>query len=349
MADVRCSMADVGGGMSEVGSQTLDVGCRMSDVGSQRSDVGSLKSEISHQPSAISHPTSAIGHQPSDLRLIECPRDAMQGWTHFIPTQKKVEYINALLQVGFDTIDVGSFVSAKAIPQLADTRAVIESLDVEKSRTKLLAIVANLRGAEEAVLYDQIQYLGFPFSVSETFQQLNTNSSIEQSLERVEDIQELCIKNNKQAVVYISMGFGNPYGDAYAEEDVFKWVDKIAGLGIKIISLADTVGLASAEQVFSVTSYVVKQLPAYDIGVHLHAQAINREAKLAAAVSAGCRRFDGALKGIGGCPMANNELVGNMDTELMVDYFEAQGFNLHLDKKALAAASALAEQIFVSC
>lgn len=299
-------------------------------------------SDIRHQTRA-----NELSGRASDIRLVECPRDAMQGWKHFIPTEKKIEYINSLLGVGFDTIDFGSFVSAKAIPQMADTPEVIRNLVVGSNETKLLAIVANLRGAEEAVLYDEINCLGFPFSVSETFQQLNTNSSIEESLERVEDIQELCIKNNKQLVVYISMGFGNPYGDVYAEEDVFKWVDKIAGLGIKIISLADTVGLASAAQIFSVTDYLVKQLPQHEIGVHLHAQAVSREAKLAAAIRAGCRRFDGALKGIGGCPMANNELVGNMDTELMVAYFEKQGFSCKLDKNKLAASSALAAKIFV--
>src|SRR5450432_351418 len=217
------------------------------------------------------------------VKLIECPRDAMQGWKHFIPTEKKIEYINSLLKVGFDTIDFGSFVSPKAIPQMADTKEVIRNLELGISNTKLLAIIANVRGGEEAVVFDEITYLGFPFSVSETFQHRNANSSIEESLERVEDIQELCIKNNKRVVVYISMGFGNPYGDAYSEEDVFKWVDKIAGLGIKIISLADTVGLATAAQIFSVTDYLVKQLPQHEIGVHLHAQAVNREAKLAAA------------------------------------------------------------------
>ena len=270
----------------------------------------------------------------------------MQGWKHFIPTKKKIEYINSLLKVGFDTIDAGSFVSAKAIPQLADTKDVMGNLEWGISKTKLLAIVANVRGAEEALLYDQITYLGFPFSVSETFQQRNTNSSIEQSLGRVAEIQELCIKNNKQLVVYISMGFGNPYGDPYSEEIVFEWVNKIAGMGIKIISLADTVGLANAEQVFSVTDYLVKQLPEHEIGVHLHSTQYNRKAKLDAAVRAGCKRYDGALKGIGGCPMAGDELVGNMDTELMIDYFEGKGFSSNLDKKALAQSNALAAEIF---
>src|SRR5204862_6095003 len=180
----------------------------------------------------------------SNLKLIECPRDAMQGWKHFIPTEKKIQYINSLLKVGFDTIDFGSFVSAKAIPQMADTAAVVRDLESGVSNSKLLAIVANLRGAEEAAVFEQINYLGFPFSVSETFQQRNTNSSIEESLKRVEEIQNICLRSSKQLVIYISMGFGNPYGDPYAEEIVFEWVNKIIGLGVKTISLADTVGLA---------------------------------------------------------------------------------------------------------
>lgn len=270
----------------------------------------------------------------------------MQGWKHFIPTQKKIEYINALLQVGFNTIDFGSFVSYKAIPQMADTAEVLKGLQMEQSKTKLLAIVANLRGAEEAVLHDKITYLGFPFSVSETFQQRNTNSSIEESLQRVEDIQELCFKNNKQLVIYISMGFGNPYGDPYSEAIVFEWVNRMVALDIKIISLADTVGLATAEQVFLVTDYLVKQLPGHQVGVHLHSSAINWKEKVDAALRAGCRRFDGALKGIGGCPMADDELVGNMDSELMIPYFEKQGLLSILNKEALFKSSQLAAQIF---
>ena len=281
------------------------------------------------------------------IKLIECPRDAMQGWPHFIPTQKKIDYINNLLQVGFDTIDFGSFVSPKAIPQMADTADVLKGLLVDQTSSKLLAIVANLRGAEEAVLHDKIDFLGFPFSVSETFQQRNTNSSIEESLQRTEDIQELCIKNNKELVVYISMGFGNPYGDPYSPEIVFDWVNKITELGIKTISLADTVGLASPDQVFSITDYLVKQLPKHEIGVHLHSSSANWKAKLDAAVNAGCRRFDGALKGIGGCPMAGDELVGNMDSELMIPYFENKAVLNGLNKEALLQSSRLAAKIFV--
>ena len=271
----------------------------------------------------------------------------MQGWPHFIPTQKKIDYINHLLQVGFDTIDFGSFVSPKAIPQMADTAEVLKGLLVEQTGSKLLAIVANLRGAEEAVLHDKISYLGFPFSVSETFQQRNTNSSIEESLQRTEDIQELCIKNSKELVVYISMGFGNPYGDPYSPEIVFDWVNKITELGIKTISLADTVGLASPDQVFLITDYLVKQLPKHEIGVHLHSSSANWKAKLDAAVNAGCRRFDGALKGIGGCPMAGDELVGNMDSELMIPYFENKAVLNGLNKEALLQSSRLAAKIFV--
>lgn len=281
------------------------------------------------------------------VKLIECPRDAMQGWKHFIPTQTKIAYINSLLKVGFDTIDFGSFVSPKAIPQMADTAEVIGNLDWGISRTRLLAIVANLRGAEEAALYDQVHYLGFPFSVSETFQQRNTNSSIEASLARTEDIQELCVKNKKELVVYISMGFGNPYGDPYSEEIVFGWVDKIASLGVKTISLADTVGLASPEQVFSITDYLVKQLPQHEIGVHLHSTAANWQPKLEAALNAGCKRFDGALKGIGGCPMAGDELVGNMDTEQMIPWLAEKGLLPQLNIQALQESSQLAGKIFM--
>ena len=280
------------------------------------------------------------------IKLIECPRDAMQGWKHFIPTAKKIAYINALMKVGFDTIDFGSLVSPKAIPQMADTKLVVGSLELAADKTKLLAIIANERGAGEAVVYDQISYLGFPFSVSETFQMRNTNSTIEQSLERVEVIQNLCIKNKKELVVYISMGFGNPYGDPYNEAIVFDWVKKIAAMDIKIISLADTVGLATAEQVNSITKYLVDALPEIEIGVHLHSTPVNWKAKVDAALQAGCRRFDGALKGIGGCPMADDELVGNMDSELMIPYFQSRGLLSDLNQEALSNAMIMASEIF---
>ncbi|MGZ3845328.1 MAG: hydroxymethylglutaryl-CoA lyase, partial [Flavisolibacter sp.] len=252
-----------------------------------------------------------MNEQP--VSVIECPRDAMQGWKHFIPTEKKIQYINSLLQVGFNTIDFGSFVSPKAIPQMADTKEVIGGLNLSNTSTKLLAIVANTRGGEEAVAYDQITYLGFPFSISPTFQLRNANSTIEESVKRVEEIQELCIKNNKQLVIYLSMGFGNPYGDEYNEEILLKWADEMVRREINIISLADTVGVASPEQISFALDSLVPKYPGTTIGVHLHSSPSNWKAKLEAAVNAGCQRFDGALKGIGGCPMAQDDLVGNMN------------------------------------
>lgn len=281
------------------------------------------------------------------IKLIECPRDAMQGWKTFIPTEKKIEYINSLLQVGFDTIDFGSFVSPKAIPQMADTADVLKGLQLTAHSSKLLAIIANLRGAEEASVFDEITYLGFPFSVSETFQQRNTHSTIAESLSRVEDIQSLCIKTGKQLVIYISMGFGNPYGDPYSEEIVFNWVNKMIELDIRIISLADTVGVASPEQVYDMTNYLVESLPGTEIGVHLHSTLLNRKDKLDAAIKAGCKRFDGALKGFGGCPMANDELVGNMDTEWMLAYFKEKEMVQPINEEALQQSLALASQIFI--
>jgi len=281
------------------------------------------------------------------IKLIECPRDAMQGWKDFIPTEKKVAYINALLKVGFDTIDFGSFVSPKVIPQMADTKDVIAKIQKANYKTKLLAIVANYRGAEEAVVYDEINCLGFPFSISPTFQQRNTNSTIEQSLQTVEEIQNLCIKNQKQLVVYISMGFGNPYGDLYNEEIVVEWVEQMIEMDIEVISIADTVGLATPHQVSSILSTLIPYYPNTEIGVHLHSTSANRKQKLDAAIHAGCKRFDGALKGIGGCPMADNELVGNMDTELMIPYFQEHGLLNNLDMNALKECSRMASEIFI--
>jgi len=271
----------------------------------------------------------------------------MQGWKHFIPTEKKVAYLQALLNVGFNTLDCGSFVSPKAIPQMADTAAVIDQLSLVNTATKLLTIVANLRGAEAAVTFDQISYLGFPFSISPTFQMRNTNSTIQESLSRVQEIQELCIKKSKQLVVYISMGFGNPYGDAYNEEIVQQWVGKMVEMEIGIISLADTVGLATEQQVSSIAKSLIPQYLTTQIGVHLHSTPADWGVKVAAALKAGCLRFDGALKGIGGCPMAGNELVGNMDTELMIPYFEGLGLLNGLNHDALQKASAMAASIFV--
>ncbi len=281
------------------------------------------------------------------VKLVECPRDAMQGWKHFISTQQKTDYITSLLKVGFDTIDFGSFVSPKAIPQMADTHEVIKQLDISGTSTKLLAIVANERGAKEAVQYDAIACLGFPFSVSETFQLRNTNSTIAASLTRVETIQKLCVKHKKQLVIYLSMGFGNPYGDPYNEDVVFSWANTIQQLGIDIISLADTVGLATPEQINHITSHLVNALPHIEIGVHLHSTPIHRAHKIDAAFKAGCRRFDGALMGIGGCPMANDDLVGNMDTEQMITYFSGLQLCDHINTEALRQSTIIAQTIFV--
>ncbi len=281
------------------------------------------------------------------LSIIECPRDAMQGWPHFIPTEKKIQYINALLKCGFNTLDFGSFVSPKAIPQMADTATVLKSLELENTNTKLLAIIANERGAEDAVGYDEISFLGFPFSISETFQQRNTNSSVNESLKRVENIQELCLKYNKELVVYISMGFGNPYGDEYNNEIVISRTKQIADLGIKIISIADTIGLATADEVSSLMKIIIPQFADVEIGVHLHSAPDSREEKVEAALTAGCTRFDAAMKGIGGCPMAGNDLVGNMDTEVMINYFEKKEYKLNIDKVALQKCSGMANEIFV--
>jgi hydroxymethylglutaryl-CoA lyase len=281
------------------------------------------------------------------LKLIECPRDAMQGWKTFIPTDKKIEYINQLLKVGFDTIDFGSFVSEKAVPQMADTKKVIEQLDVKNSKSKLLAIIANVRGGKEAAEFEKINYLGFPFSVSPTFQMRNANSTIEQSLESVKEIKTICDKNEKELVVYISMAFGNPYGDEYNEEIVLDWTNKIVGEGIGIISLADTVGLANASQVSSIVNKVIAQFPDLETGVHLHSTNLNWKQKIDAALQNGCMRFDGALKGFGGCPFAEDELVGNMNTELMIPYFKQLGFLENIDEAELLKASQMASEIFI--
>src|SRR5436190_13063381 len=228
----------------------------------------------------------------SFVKLIECPRDAMQGWKNFIPTEKKIEYINALLKVGFDTIDFGSFVSSRAIPQMADTKDVIGGVEPGDSRTKLLAIVANVRGAQQAGSFDKVACMGFPFSVSETFQQRNTNSSIDESWDRVEQIQNICVQKRKQLIIYMSMGFGNPYNDPYSDEIVFRWVKRMADVGVTTISLADTIGLANPGQVYAMTKYLIELLPGVEIGVHLHSRPDNWLQKLEAAVQAGCKRFD---------------------------------------------------------
>jgi hydroxymethylglutaryl-CoA lyase len=284
----------------------------------------------------------------SFVKLVECPRDAMQGWSSFIPTEKKISYLNALMQVGFDSLDFGSFVSAKAIPQMADTKLVIDKILPGGSQTKLLAIVANTRGAAEAAAYSLIQDLGYPFSISETFQKRNTNASISTSLMTVQDMLEICRQRGKRLVVYISMAFGNPYGDPWTPEIALGWIRKLVRMGVQVISLADTVGLATAEQVYSLTKILVEEFPGIESGVHLHSRRENSLEKLDAAFSAGCRRFDGALKGIGGCPMAGDELVGNMDSLLMVDYFKKKNALTVLNEAALNKSTAMASEIFLN-
>lgn len=281
-----------------------------------------------------------------EIKLIECPRDAMQGWKDFIPTDEKVAYINQLLKVGFDTLDFGSFVSTKNIPQMADTREVVQQLDLQNTKTKLLAIIANTRGAEEASSFQQIDFLGFPFSISPTFQKRNTNSTIEESFQTVIELKNICDKNNKQPVVYISMAFGNPYKDEYNEEVVLSWITRLVEEGIKIISLADTVGIASPSQIASLTKNVVASFPYIETGVHLHSTGNNWKEKIDAALQNGCSRFDGALKGVGGCPMAEDELVGNMNSELMIPYFQKLEVLKNINPKELQKAIQMASKIF---
>jgi hydroxymethylglutaryl-CoA lyase len=281
------------------------------------------------------------------LKIIECPRDAMQGWKHIIPAKKKIEYINQLLKIGFDTIDFGSFVSHEAIPQMADTKEVAGQLDVENSSSKLLAIIANVRGAKDAVEFEKITYLGFPFSISPTFQQRNTHSSIEDSMIRVKEIKNISDKNNKELVVYISMAFGNPYGDEYNEDIVLEWIEQLVKEGIHTISLADTVGLAHPPQISSIVKKVISAFPAIETGLHLHSAPSGWRQKIDAALQSGCMRFDGAIKGLGGCPMAKNELIGNMNTDLMIPYFEELGLLKNINKEALLKAGEMASKIFI--
>jgi len=280
------------------------------------------------------------------IKLIECPRDAMQGISEIIFTEKKVDYINALLKVGFDTIDFGSFVSPKAIPQMADTAEVLSQLKLDKTRSKLLAIIANSRGAEDAIQYDEITYLGFPFSVSETFQKRNTNAGIGESMDRVDVIQNLCVKHNKELVIYISMGFGNPYGDLWNVEIVSKWVSKLAAMDIRIIALADTVGMAQPDDISYLFKNLIPEYPQIEFGAHFHSTPSDWKKKIDAAYQNGCSRFDAAIKGYGGCPMANDELVGNMATEKLVDYFNNENAEIDIDKQALQEAVQLAINTF---
>jgi hydroxymethylglutaryl-CoA lyase len=278
------------------------------------------------------------------ITLIECPRDAMQGWSHFIDTATKVAYINNLLQVGFQVLDCGSFVSPKVIPQMADTKEVLAKINLENTNTKLLTIVANERGAQDAMAFPQIAYVGFPFSISETFQQLNTNSSITESLERVAVIQQLCVAYQKELVVYISMGFGNPYGDAYNPEIVKHWIEILCAMGIQHFSLADTVGVATPENIAYLFSTLIPAFPTLEIGAHFHTTAETWREKVDAAYQNGCTKFDGAINGIGGCPMAQDELVGNMDTLNLTDYFKK---DINLNLEMLEQCKKQAAQIFI--
>lgn len=282
-----------------------------------------------------------------NMKIIECPRDAMQGFVHFIETPVKIKYLNLLLQAGFDTLDFGSFVSPKAIPQLRDTEEVLASLDLSATKTKLLAIVANVKGAEMAVKHKEIRYLGFPFSISETFQQRNTNSSIADSLVTVARIQELCLQHGKELVIYISMGFGNPYGDEWNAEIASHWTAKMVDMEVKIISLSDTIGIANKESISYMFSNMIKTFPKVEIGAHLHTQPHNWEEKVDAAYKNGCRRFDGAIKGFGGCPMAADELTGNMPTENIITYMEKAGEHLLVDTTVFNEAMAMSSQVFI--
>ncbi len=279
------------------------------------------------------------------IKLIECPRDAMQGMVDFIPTENKIQYIRQLLKVGFDTIDFGSFVSPKAIPQLRDTDEVLAKLDVRKSKSKLLAIIANTRGAEQAAAYSSISYLGFPLSISETFQQRNTNKSIPEALNALTEIKEVCLKSNKKLVTYISMGFGNPYGDPYGADLVSQFVDILITLGSDVVSLADTIGVAKKEQISALFKTLSTTYPQQEIGVHLHSNPATSVEKIKAAYEAGCKRFDGAIYGFGGCPMAEDKLVGNMATEKIVAFLQDKGEDLDINQDEFEKAMILANKI----
>lgn len=283
----------------------------------------------------------------SELKIIECPRDAMQGLHDFIPTDDKADYINRLLKVGFDTIDFGSFVSPKAIPQLRDTAEVLSKLELGYTNSKLLAIIANTRGAQDAVQFDEIDYLGFPFSISETFQQRNTNSSNEESLKRVEEIQQLCLQHHKELVIYISMGFGNPYGEAWSPDIAIHWAHKLHNdIGVNIISLADTIGVSNPENIDLLFKNLIPALPEVEFGAHLHSNPMTRTEKIKAAWKAGCRRLDSAVQGFGGCPMADDDLVGNMATENVIDFLELEEVDHGLDIGAFGGAQEKALEIF---
>jgi hydroxymethylglutaryl-CoA lyase len=277
------------------------------------------------------------------VNIIECPRDAMQGIKQFIPTDKKIAYINKLLRVGYHSIDFGSFVSPDIIPQMADTAKVLEGLDLDGQRSKLIAIIANERGAKDACSFEQIDYLGFPFSVSETFQKRNANSTIPEAVDRVQHIKEMAEKHGKELIVYISMGFGNPYGDAYSPEIVTQWVDKLSKFDIKTFMLSDTVGVAEPNIIKYLFSTLIPSLPNLEIGAHLHTAPHNWKVKVDAAYQNGCTRFDAAIKGYGGCPMAKDDLIGNMPTENLVNYFTPEelgpNFNISAFEESLREAN----------
>jgi hydroxymethylglutaryl-CoA lyase len=270
----------------------------------------------------------------------------MQGLSDFIPTRKKADYINQLLKVGFDTIDFGSFVSPKAIPQLKDTAEVLSLLDLSETQTKLLAIVANYRGAIAACLHPQIHYIGYPFSISETFQLRNTNASIGESFAIIEDIQELCILNKKELVVYISMAFGNPYGDEWSAEIVHHWIKMLSGLDIKIFAMSDTIGVSTPDNIEYIFKMLIPKFKNIEIGAHFHSRPANWSEKLEAAAQSGCTRFDGAIRGYGGCPMAKDDLIGNMATEQMIGYLDYYKYPLNIDHEAFKIAMEMAAKIF---
>jgi hydroxymethylglutaryl-CoA lyase len=277
--------------------------------------------------------------------LVECPRDAMQGLQEFIPTKDKIRYINKLLQVGFDTIDFGSFVSAKAVPQMQDTAEVLDGLNIPAG-TSLLAIIANLRGAEDACRFPEITFLGFPLSLSETFQQRNTNKSIEEAFESIEEIQNLCIRHDKKLVTYLSMGFGNPYGDPYDKAYIEEFVSRLDQLEIEIISPADTIGVSTPANITQLFTSLINKFPHIEFGAHLHSTPAGSMEKIEAAWLAGCRRFDGAIKGFGGCPMAKDELTGNIATENIIQCFESKNVDLKIDKLRFKEALIIASEIF---
>lgn len=282
------------------------------------------------------------------VKIIECPRDAMQGIKTFIPTANKVTYIQSLLRVGFDTIDFGSFVSSKAIPQMQDTADVLAQLDLSQTQSKLLAIIANTQGAEAACAFPEIQYLGFPFSISENFQMRNTHKTISQSLVSLQEILNLADAKNKQVVAYLSMGFGNPYGDPWNTQIVGEWTEKLATMGVKIVSLSDTIGSSTPEMISYLFSNLIPSYPAIEFGAHLHTTPDSWFEKIDAAYNAGCRRFDGAIQGFGGCPMATNHLTGNMPTEKLLSYFTAQKATTNLSPMSFESAYNEASKVFNS-